>query len=72
MEHHTTIDDLARMINKGFKTTATKEDINRVEVWMDGMETRLGRIETLLLAEQKREIEDLKQRMKRLENALAA
>jgi hypothetical protein len=72
MEHHITIDDLARMINKGFKTTTTKEDINRVEVWMDGMETRLGRIETLLLAEQKREIEDLKQRMKRLENALAA
>jgi hypothetical protein len=32
---------------------------------------RLDRIEHLLLAEQKREIEDLKKRMKRLEDALA-
>jgi hypothetical protein len=27
----TTIDDLAHMINEGFKNTATKEDVNRVE-----------------------------------------
>ena len=33
--------------------------------------TRLDRIEHLLLAEQKGEIEDLKQRMTRLEDALA-
>ncbi len=58
------IETLTEMINEGFKTTATKEDIKRVEV-------RLDRIEHLLLAEQKREIEDLKQRMKRLEDALA-
>ena len=34
MEHHTTIEDLARMINEGFKTTATKEDLQalRTEV----------------------------------------
>ena len=32
---------------------------------------RLDRIEHLLLAEQKREIEDLQQRMRRLEDALA-
>jgi hypothetical protein len=44
----TIIEDLARMINEGFKTTATKEDINRVEVRLDSIETRLGRIETLL------------------------
>jgi hypothetical protein len=64
MEHHTTIDDLARMINEGFKSMATKEDIRAVN-------TRLERIEHLLLKEQKREIEDLKKRMKRLEDALA-
>jgi len=63
-DHTTTIDDLARMINEGFKTTATKEDIKRVE-------SRLDRIEHLILAEQKRDIEDLKQRMKKLEDALA-
>jgi hypothetical protein len=39
---------------------------------MEGrLTTRLDRIEHLLLAEQKREIEDLKLRMKRLEDALA-
>jgi len=42
-----TIETLAEMINEGFKTTATKEDINRVEVRMDGIKSRLGRIETL-------------------------
>jgi L-2-hydroxyglutarate oxidase LhgO len=67
-EHITAIDDLARMINEGFKTTANKEDIKEME---DRLTTRLDRIEHLLLAEQKREIEDLKQRMKRLEDALA-
>ena len=64
MNKTTTIDDLARMINEGFKTTATKEGIKAIDV-------RLDRIAHLLLAEQKREIEDLKQRMKRLEDALA-
>jgi phosphoenolpyruvate-protein kinase (PTS system EI component) len=59
-----TIETLAEMINEGFKTTATKEDIKAVN-------TRLDRIEHLILAEQKRDIEDLKQRMKRLEDALA-
>jgi predicted transcriptional regulator len=60
----TTIDELARMINEGFNNTATKEDIK-------GVNARLDSIEHLLLAEQKREIEDLKKRMKRLEDALA-
>jgi hypothetical protein len=62
------IDKLALMINEGFKTTATKDDLTAVE---DRLTTRLDRIENLLLAEQKREIEDLKKRMKRLEDALA-
>jgi biopolymer transport protein ExbD len=64
MKAKTTIDDLARMINEGFKSTASKEDIKQVNV-------RLDRIETLLLEEQKRKIEDLEQRMKKLEDALA-
>jgi hypothetical protein len=59
-----TIDQLAKMINEGFKSTASKEDIKEVTI-------RWDRIEHLLLAEQKREIEDLKTRMKRLEDALA-
>jgi hypothetical protein len=59
-----TIDDLAHMINEGFKTTASKEDIQRVEV-------RLDRIENLLIEEQRRKIENLEMRMKKLEDALA-
>ncbi len=62
------IDKLALMINEGFKTTATKDDLTAVE---GRLTTRLDRIEHLLLAEQKREMEDLKKRMKPLEDALA-
>jgi hypothetical protein len=59
------------MINEGFKTTASREDVNRVGVRMDGIESRLGRIETLLLEEQRRKIENLESRVKKLEDALA-
>jgi len=64
----TTIEDLARMINEGFKTTASKEDIKELRT---EMQVGFERMEHLLLAEQKREIEDLKTRMKRLEDAVA-
>jgi hypothetical protein len=64
MDKPTTIEDLARMINEGFKATATKEDIKQVNV-------RLDRIETLLMEEQRRKIENLETRMKKLEDALA-
>lgn len=63
-----TIETFAEMINEGFKSTATKEDVKAVE---DRVTTRLDRIETLLLAEQKRKIENLEARMKKLEDALA-
>ena len=49
----TTIDDLARMINEGFKTTASKEDLKAVTTRLDGIDSRLDRIEHLLLGEQK-------------------
>jgi hypothetical protein len=65
------IDKLALMINEGFTATATKDDLKAVTTRLDGIDSRLDRIEHLLLAEQKREIEDLKTRMKRLEDALA-
>ena len=56
MEHHTTIEDLARMINEGFKSTATKEDVaalrtemnekfDSVETRLDHLDGRVGRIE---------------------------
>jgi hypothetical protein len=59
-----TIVGLARMINEGFKHTAT---IAR----LDSVESRLGRIETLLIEEQTRKIENLQTRMKKLEDPLA-
>jgi hypothetical protein len=54
---------------------ASKEDIKPVEdrltTRLDGIESRLGRLENLLMEEQKRKIENLKTRMKKLEDALA-
>jgi hypothetical protein len=47
---------------------ASKEDIKELRT---EMKAGFERIENLLLAEQKREIEELQKRMKRLENALA-
>ena len=63
-----TIEDLARMINEGFKTTTTKEDLKEVKqdvaTLRSEMKTGFDRIEHLLLEEQKRKIENLETRMK--------
>jgi hypothetical protein len=56
------VDTIADVIGKGFAHNDTR---------FDAIELRLGKIEHLLKEEQKREIEDLKQRMKRLDDALA-
>jgi hypothetical protein len=44
-----TIDDLTRMINEGFKSTATKDDVKGVEerltTRLDHLDARVGRIE---------------------------
>jgi hypothetical protein len=74
-QQKSTIEDLARMINEGFKTTATKEDLKEVkeDVATLRSEVRAGfeRVELLLLEDQKRKIEHLETRMKTLEDALA-
>jgi hypothetical protein len=62
------IDKLALMINEGFQTTASKEDIKELRT---EMQAGFNRIENLLLEEQRRKIENLEARMKRLEDALA-
>jgi hypothetical protein len=62
------VDKLAIMINEGFKTTATKDDLTALE---DRLTTRLDRIEKLLLAKQEQRLNDLETRMKKLEDALA-
>jgi hypothetical protein len=67
-QRNMTIETPAEMINEGFKTTATKEDVKALE---DRVTRRLDRIETLLMAEQKRKIEGLETQMKKLEDTLA-
>ena len=51
MENHTTIKDLARMINEGFKTTASMQDVAALHSEMnqkfEAVESRLDRIEPL-------------------------
>jgi oligoendopeptidase F len=68
----TTIEGLAEMIQR---TMASKEDIKefRAEVQQkfELVESRLDRIEHLLIEEQRRKIENLEMRMKKLEDALA-
>lgn len=41
MKQKTTIDQLARMIVKGFAETATKHDIERLDKRMDGFDARM-------------------------------
>ena len=68
----TTIEGLAEMMQR---TMASKEDVQALDKKVQALDTKVTegfeRIEHLLLAEQKREIEDLKTRMKRLEDAFA-
>jgi hypothetical protein len=70
-----TMDQLAKMINEGFKITATKADVaalrSEINEKLDAVESRLGRIEHLFVEDQRRQTEHLETRMKKLEDALA-
>jgi hypothetical protein len=57
-----TLEKLGLMIGKGFAHNDTR---------FDAIESRLGNIENQLIAEQKRKLESLETRVKRLEDALA-
>jgi hypothetical protein len=79
METPTTIDDLARMINEGFKSTATKDDVKGVEerltTRLDHLDARVGRIEADVHALRdemvhRREFEDVLDRVTYLEKKL--
>jgi hypothetical protein len=67
-----TIEGLAEMIQR---TMASKEDIKEVKQDMTALRSEMkvgfGRIENLLIEEQRRKIENLETRMKKLEDALA-
>jgi hypothetical protein len=57
-----TLEKLGLMIGKGFAHNDTR---------FDAIESRLGKSENLLIEEQKRKLESLAARVKRLEDALA-
>lgn len=63
-----TIEDLARMIQKGFLETAKKAEVDKR---FDKVEDRLERIEKLILADHKRRIEKLEIEVKELKELLA-
>ncbi|MFH1181293.1 MAG: hypothetical protein V1705_02810 [bacterium] len=63
-----TIDDLARMVKKGFDETAKKEEVN---VRFDKVEERLDKIEKLILADHKRRIDKLEVEVRELKELLA-
>lgn len=70
-----TIEDLARMVQKGFLETAKKDEVNvqfdEVNVRFDKIEDRLERIEKLILADHKRRIEKLEFEVKELKELLS-
>ena len=79
MDTPTTIDDLARMINEGFKSTATKDDVKGVEerltTRLDHLDARVGRIEVDVHALRdemvhRREFEDVLDRVTYIEKKL--
>jgi len=63
-----TIEDLARMVQKGFNETAKKDEVNKR---FDRVENRLEKIEKLILAEHRRRIERLEVEVKELRELLA-
>lgn len=62
-----TIEDLARMVQKGFEDTAKKIDMDDR---FNAVEMRLDRIEKFLLEEHRRRIEKLEDQMQEVRDAL--
>jgi hypothetical protein len=68
----TTIEGLAEMIQRSM---ASKEDVHALDKKVQALDTKVttgfDRIEHLLIKEQRRKIENLEMRMKKLEDALS-
>lgn len=67
-EENTSIDELARMVQKGFEETAKAD---KVAEEFRSVNERLDRIENLLIEEHRRRIERLENEMKEVRDALA-
>lgn len=72
-----TIEDLARMVKKGFDETATKNEtatkaqIVKVEERLNNIERRLDNIEKLILRQHSEQIKNLERRIQRMEEMFA-
>lgn len=70
-----TIEDLARMIQKGFEGTAKRDEVSarfdKADARFDKVEDRLERIEKLLIADHRKRIERLETDVKELKELLA-
>ncbi len=65
-----TIDQLAVMINKGFEKTATKEQLQKIDLRLSNVENKLDKIEKSILDDHKERIEKLESKVTYLENVL--
>ena len=68
MKKKITIEDLARMVKRGFDETAKRNEVN---LRFDKIEECLEKIEKLILADHRRRIEKLEVEVKELKNLLA-
>jgi hypothetical protein len=70
-----TIEDLARMVQKGFSETAKKIELEGLREEMKKgfkvVDERFDKIEKLILADHKRRLEKLEEEMRDLKNLLA-
>lgn len=67
MAKNITIDDLARMVKKGFDATANKTEMNN---GFKEVNKRLDNIEKLILSDHKKRIEKLELQMHEIREAL--
>ncbi len=70
MSKETTIDDLARMVQKGFEETATRGDVSEINTRLDKMDTHLDHIENLLIRAHENRLEILEDKMRIIETAM--
>ncbi len=70
-----TIENLASMVKRGFDETAKKRDLEELKGDMNGrmgrLEEKLDNIEKLILRQHSFEIQELRKRVKRIEDLFA-
>lgn len=68
---HTTVEDLAIMVKRGFDETAKKRDVDEVNNRLGRIEEKVENIEKLMLKQHAFQIQNLEKRMKRVEDLFA-